>query len=228
MQFPRFSIRDMVRSEYKLATDVLGLKRLRAVIGISMGGMQTFQWVISYPEFMERAVPVVGSPRLTSYDLLLWQAELHAIESAADWKNGEYTSAPQAAMRTVADIHSLNLTTPEYRVAETSPKEFPSFVASTEEETIRGFDANNWVRQAEAMMKHDVAAGEPLEAAAAKVRARMLVVVGLRDHMVNPAPALAFAKALKAPTVELSTACGHLAPGCEQEKVSRAVASFLQ
>ncbi len=77
-------------------------------------------------------------------------------------------------------------------------------------------------------MGHDVAAGGPLEQAAANVRARMLVVVGLQDHMVNPGPALAFAKALKAPAVELATDCGHLAPGCEQEKVSRAIARFLQ
>lgn len=228
MRFPRFSIRDMVNGQHRLVTEVLGLKRLRAVLGISMGGMQTFQWAVSYPEFMARAIPVVGSPRLTSYDLLLWQAELHAIESAADWNNGEYTSVPVAGMRTVADIHSLNLTTPQHRAAETSPQGFPKFLATTEEETMRGFDANNWVRQLQAMMGHDVAAGGSLEQAAGRVRARMLVVVGLQDHMVNPGPALAFAKALKAPTVELATDCGHLAPGCEQEKISRAIARFLQ
>ncbi len=76
-------------------------------------------------------------------------------------------------------------------------------------------------------MVHDVAEGGPLEEAAAKVRARMLVVVGLQDHMVVPGPALAFAKALKAPTLELASPCGHLAPSCEQEKVSRAIAAFL-
>jgi homoserine O-acetyltransferase len=227
MRFPRFSIRDMVNSQHKLVTEVFGLKRLRAVLGISMGGMQTFQWTVSYPEFMARAVPVVGSPRLTSYDLLLWEAELRAIESDASWNNGEYTSVP-GSMRTVADIHSLNLTTPQYRTAQTSPQEFPKFLAAMEEEAIRGFDANNWVRQLQAMMGHDVAAGGPLEQAAAKVRTRMLVVVGLQDHMVNPGPALAFAKAMKAPTLALATNCGHLAPGCEQEKVSRAVARFLQ
>src|ERR1700722_461652 len=114
MKFPEFSIRDMVAAEHELATKVLGLAHLRAVMGISMGGMQTFQWIVSYPDFLDRAIPIVGSPRLGSYDLLLWQAELHAIEADANWKHGDYQALPAAAMRTVADIHALALQTPQF------------------------------------------------------------------------------------------------------------------
>jgi len=49
MQFPAFTTRDMVNTEYRLATEVLKLKHLHAVIGISMGGMQTFEWMVDYP-----------------------------------------------------------------------------------------------------------------------------------------------------------------------------------
>lgn len=228
MRFPRFTIRDMVSAQHRLLTQALGISRLHAVLGISMGGMQTFQWIVSYPDFMERAIPIVGTPRLTSYDLLLWEAELHAIQADASWKNGEYSSPPVAGMRTVADIQALNLTTPQYRVAQTSPAEFAQFLSQTEQETIRSFDANNWVRQLQAMLSHDVAAGGALEQAAAKVRARLLVVVGLQDHMVNPQPALAFAGLVKAETLELGSDCGHLSPDCEKDKAIPAVDRFLR
>jgi homoserine O-acetyltransferase len=229
MKFPAFSIRDMVAAAHPLATKVLGLPHLRAVMGISMGGMQTFQWMVSYPDFMDRAIPIVGSPRLGSYDLLLWQAELHAIEADANWEHGEYKARPAAAMRTVADIHGLALQTPQLRDRETSPGKFPEFLAASERGTMEGFDTNNWYRQAQAMMGHDVSKpfGGDMQKAAGEVHARVLVVASLQDHMVTPWPALDFAKLLKARTLELDSDCGHLAVGCEEAKIGAAIARFL-
>jgi len=230
MKFPEFSICDMVAAEHELVTKVLALPHLRAVIGISMGGMQTFQWMVSYPDFMDRAIPIVGSPRLGSYDLLLWQAELHAIEADANWKHGEYQARPAAAMRTVADIHALALQTPQLRDRETSPAKFPQFLGSVERSTMEGFDTNNWYRQAQAMMGHDVSRpfGGDMQKAAGMVHARVLVVASLQDHMVTPWPALDFAKMLKARTLELNSDCGHVATGCEEARIAAAIAGFLQ
>lgn len=63
--------------------------------------------------------------------------------------------------------------------------------------------------------------------AAAAVKARVLIVVGLQDHMVNPLPALAFAHLLQASTLELDSDCGHVVTGCEGRKIGVAVAKFL-
>ncbi len=229
MKFPRFTIRDMVNAERELATRILHLSHVRAVMGISMGGMQTFEWMVAYPDFMAKAIPIVGTPKLTAYDLLLWEAETHAIKADRDWKDGDYTAPPEAGMRTVADIHALALQTPSYRVRQTDPKDFPKFLDSTERETMRGFDTNNWVRQLEAMMMHDVSRefGGDVKRAAQAVKAKTVIVIGLRDHMVNPQPALEFARLLQAPKLESDGDCGHLVLECDGPKINDAVARFL-
>ncbi len=229
MRFPRFTIRDMVCSQHELLVRVLKVPHLRAVMGISMGGMQTFQWLVSYPEFMDKAIPIVGTPQMTSYDLLLWSAELHAIEGAEDWRGGDYASPPAGAMKTVADIHSLALTTPQYRVAQTDSKGFAPFLEAAERSTMEKFDATNWVRQLRAMMGHDISSafGGSLEKASEAVRAQVLVIVATQDHMVNPQPGLAFARLIHAATLELASDCGHISPGCEQARVAATIRQFL-
>ena len=229
MKFPALTIRDMVNSQHQLAKDVLHLPHLRAVMGISMGGMQSFQWMVAYPDFMNCVIPIVGSPKLTSYDLLLWQSGIHAIQGDVNWKGGDYTSPPEAGLRTLADIDGLAIQTPAYRVAHTKPEEFKKYLDEQESGAIHGFDANNWIRQAQAMMGHDVSRpfGGDMAKAAAAVKARLLVVVGLQDHMVNPAPARAFARLLHARTLELDSDCGHLVTDCEAAKIRAAIAEFL-
>ena len=52
---PQVAIADMVQAEHRLLTEGLGLKSVRAVVGISMGGMQTFEWIARYPSFMRNS-----------------------------------------------------------------------------------------------------------------------------------------------------------------------------
>ena len=94
---------------------------------------------------------------------------------------------------------------------------------------VAEFDANNHIRQAQAMMAHDVSAplGGSMDRATAAVKAQVLVIVSITDHMVTPGPALDFAKMLHAEVLELRDNCGHLAPGCEVAKIGSAIADFL-
>lgn len=225
MTFPAITIRDMVETEYTLATTTLGLKHVHAVLGMSMGGMQTFEWMVAHPQFMDDAVPIVGSPRLTAYDLLLWQGEEDAIRSSSSWQMGNYKENPSIPM--VQILHSMNITTPHHYAATVSRDAFPATYAGYDNWNADGFDANDRIYQLEAMIHQDVARGGSLDAAAQQVRARVLAVVSEQDHMVNPAPALAFAPKIHAQVLMLHSDCGHLAPNCEAETVSKAVNQFL-
>ena len=223
--FPAITSRDMVDAEYRLATETLHLTHLHAVMGISMGGMQTFEWIVNYPGFMDQAIPIVGSTRLTGYDLLLWQAEVDAIKADPAWNAGHYTQPPPEGAAAI--LHQMNLSTPARYAREHPPEKFPADYAAYFSKGILPFDANDWLAQLEAMIHHDVAHGGSLDDAAKRVHAKVLVVAAAQDHMVNPKPALDFAVQIGAKTLVLESDCGHLSPGCESTKLFPAVRAFL-
>ena len=194
----------MVSAEYRLVTETLGLKHLHAVIGISMGGMQTFEWMVNYPGFMDEAIPIVGSPRLTGYDLLLWHAEEDALRSDPAWRGGNYTQPPP--MGAVEVLHQMNHTTPANYAREHPPEKFAADYAAYLKTGILPFDANDWLSQLEAMIHHDASHGGSMDEAAKRVKARVLIVVNKQDHMVNPQPALDFAAQIGAKTLVLDSA----------------------
>jgi len=210
--FPRFTIEDMVEAEHMLVTRTLGLTHLHAVMSISMGGMQTCQWVVSYPGFMDEAIPIVGSPRPTSYDLLFYRTQEAALPNLA-------------AARLIL---TMGVFTPQYRIDHTSRSGFEAFFKAVTTAPDGTFDSSDRRAQLNAMLALDVAPGAPLSAAAARVRARMLIVVSQQDHAVNPAPALEFARLVHAQTLVLHGDCGHVAPFCEVDVVRPVIESFLR
>jgi len=227
MKFPRISIRDMVNSQYLLLTEKLQIHHLKAVMGDSMGGMQTFQWMVSYPEFMEYAIPIAGSPRLSAYDLTLFQLQLDAIRNDPAWNHGDY--AQQPGVTTIAEAEALTLTTPENYNREVSRDKFLDAIEESKK-GVTGIDANDRIRQAEAMMAHDVSApyGGSMERAAARVRAKVLVIVDMHDHYVAPGAAVDFARLLHAQVLTLDNDCGHNGPECDMRNVAPKVAAFLK
>ena len=225
MSFPQFALRDTVESQHQLLTRVLGLQHVKAVLGVSMGGMQTFQWMVAYPGFMDIAIPIVGSPRLAPYDLLLWQAQIDAIMNDHDWQNGNYSQNPAQVVEFA--FGELLLTTPEnYNKRMTRQKVFESLAKA---KTDKITDGNDKIRQAQAMMALDVSEtfGGSMEQAAHTVKAKVFVIVAKLDHVVTPGPASEFAHLIGAKVLELESDCGHLATSCEGQKVNSAVNQFL-
>lgn len=222
-KFPHFSVEDMVEAEKRLVVEVLGVKKLHAVAGISMGGMQALAWGAKHPELVSRVVSIAGTPKLTSSDLLLWSAEIAAIEDDAAYRGGAYEGRPM--LRAPVYIHELHLTTPANRSREMTPDALAAWKAQAAKETW--FDWNDWKWQAEAMMRHDVGRAYGGLTGASKRMPELLVVVAEQDQMVNPGPALELAKECGAEVLVLHGDCGHAAPSCEADAVRAKVRTFL-
>jgi homoserine O-acetyltransferase len=97
-KFPRYNYDDMVLAQYRLVTEGLGLKRLRLVIGNSMGGMQAWIWAVKYPDFMDAVVPMASMPtEMASRNWMMRRLIVDSIRGDPEWKNGDYTAQPRSA-----------------------------------------------------------------------------------------------------------------------------------
>jgi homoserine O-acetyltransferase/O-succinyltransferase len=226
MHFPRYTMRDLINVEHLFVTRSLRLDHVKAVTGVSMGGMQAFQWMASFPDFMDKAIPIVGSPQLAPYDLLHWQTQISAIMNDPAWMNGNYTKNP--AREFEYEIGALILTTPDDYNHKMTREKVLAEIEKARQET-GGFDANDKIRQTQAMMSLDATEkfGGSWEKTAAAVKAKSLIIIARQDHTVTPQPALEFAAALNVKPLILDSDCGHMAPSCEWQRVNTAVADFL-
>jgi homoserine O-acetyltransferase/O-succinyltransferase len=109
MRFPVISIKDFVNVQ-KALVESLGIRRLTAVMGASMGALQAYEWAASYPDMMERVIAVIGTPGLDAFAiewLDLWAAP---IRLDAKWNNGDYygREPPLEGLKAALKIISLH------------------------------------------------------------------------------------------------------------------------
>jgi homoserine O-acetyltransferase len=96
MKFPNYDYNDIVDLQHKVVAETLGIKHLHAILGMSMGGMNAWQWAEAYPDTMDGVMPVVSLPIPVSGRNLLWRRMvIDAIRSDPEWKNGDYAETPR-------------------------------------------------------------------------------------------------------------------------------------
>jgi len=97
-RFPKYNYDDMVAAHYRLLTEHLNVRHLRAVIGNSMGGMETWIFAVKYPDYMDVAVPMACLPtEMSSRNWMLRRLITDSIRNDPDWKDGQYTQQPKSA-----------------------------------------------------------------------------------------------------------------------------------
>ena len=220
--FPKISIGDMVSSQYRLVTDHLGLNELHAVVGISMGGMQAFEWGVALPDYAKKVVPIVGSPRLGAYDLFLWKAMLESIE-----QNRDRPDANEAIGSDFAGLFLLAGSTPA-QINKIDPGKVDSTWEATKQ-AAAAIQVDDFASQIQAMIDHDVSRHHDgdMELAAKATTAKMLVIYSPDDHVVTYFPAESFAQMLGAKIVSIPSECGHSVTSCEKESIGEEVRTFL-
>jgi homoserine O-acetyltransferase/O-succinyltransferase len=99
-KFPEYGYGDIVDIQHKLITETLGIKHLHAIVGMSMGGMNAWQWAEAYPDQMDGVMSVVALPVKVSGRNKLWrQIAINDIQSDPEWEDGNYTSPPVGLKR---------------------------------------------------------------------------------------------------------------------------------
>jgi homoserine O-acetyltransferase/O-succinyltransferase len=97
-KYPRYNYTDTVDATYRLLTEHLGIKKLRVVLGNSMGGMQTWIWAQRYPQFMDIAVPMASMPtEMSGRNWMTRRLIIDSIRNDPEWKGGDYTVQPKSA-----------------------------------------------------------------------------------------------------------------------------------
>jgi homoserine O-acetyltransferase len=191
MQFSKFVIRDMVESQYRLLKEKLGINHVVAVIGPSMGGMQTLQWGVSHPDYMDALVAMVPLSKTPAWTVAVLEASRKAIMEDAAWKDGNYEAPPEKGVRLWRDIlNLLAARTPDmYSAQFKNGMDVLPWMEQQESAVMKAFDANDWIYQTWAYEKHDVGTTPGFDGDTAKalasIKAKTLILTGTKD-LLNP------------------------------------------
>lgn len=178
-RFPAISIRDMVHAEHAF-TQKLGIGRVHAVVGGSMGGARTLEWTLLYPEQVDYALVLAVSARASAWQIGIQTAQISAITRDPAWQGGDYYgtgSAPDeglAAARRIAHLtYRGEMEIDERFGTAAQPGEDPlgeyrdddqrfavqSYLEYQGVKLTQRFDAGSYVAITEALNRHDVGRG---------------------------------------------------------------------
>ena len=179
-KFPRYGYVDMVEAQYRLLIDGLGVNHARLVMGTSMGGMHTWLWGESHPDFMDALMPLASLPTQISGRNRAWRRIIiDAIRNDPAWTGAEYKTQPPS-LRTAAEMLWFMSSNPVLRQKEAftlakTDEVLDKFV----EQIVKTDDANDVLYALEASRDYDP--GPNLE----KIRAPLLAI-NSADDLINP------------------------------------------
>jgi len=179
-RFPHYGYRDMVEAEYELVANGLKINHLRLVMGTSMGGMHTWLWGETHPDFMDALMPLASVPCQISGRNRVWRRMIiDAIRTDPDWRDGDYVTQPHG-LRIAAEVLYFMGNNPvqRYREAPTLRQADEQLDAAVER-SMRTMDANDVLYAVEASRDYDPGPG--LE----KIQAP-LFAINSADDLINP------------------------------------------
>src|ERR1700694_329118 len=240
MSFPKFTIRDMVESQYRLMKEKFGIDHVVAVIGPSMGGMQVLQWGVSHPDYMDALVAMVPLAKTPAWTVAVLEASRQAIMKDPAWKGGNYEAPPEKGVRLWRDILTLlSARTPDmYSAQFKNGMDVLPWMEAQETALMKAFDANDWIYQTWAYDRHDVGTtpgfnGDTAKALAS-IKAKTLILTGTKDLLNPEFEPTEMGKnivGVKMMTISPGTVTGHASAGgagtADVEFLNREAGAFL-
>ncbi len=247
--FPPVTIRDMVRAQKRLV-EHLGIERLFAVLGGSMGGMQVLEWAATYPDALFAAVPIATASHHSAQNIAFHEVGRQAIFADPEYHGGRYhehATIPArglAVARMAAHITYLSEAALARKFGRRLQNgglsifgdmfQVESYLRHQGSTFVRRFDANAYLTITRAMDYFDLAAdhGDDLAAAFAGTRARFCVVSFSSDWLFPTRESRALVRALNRAAanvsfVEIPTDKGHDAFLLDEPDFHRTLAGFL-
>lgn len=203
VDFPQVSVGDMVRAQRALLA-ALGVERLAAVAGGSLGGLQALEWAITYPQLVERAIIVGAAARLPAQGVAIDDIARQAIMADPRWQGGAYAPgegpstglalARMLAMLTYTSAPGLDgrfgrgLAIRQSAWPAWGPRrDVETYLHHQADKLARRFDANSYLYLTSAMDAYDAAAAWGSEAAAlGRIQAETLVIGMSTDWLYPP------------------------------------------
>jgi homoserine O-acetyltransferase len=168
--FPRYGYGDMVDLQHRLVTEVLGITHLRAIVGISMGCMNAWQWAVAYPDAVDGIMPIACFPSPITGRNLLWRSMVvDAIKSDPAWAGGNYKRQPPSVTHGLAILRLMIDGVPHLQEAVAAPESADTFLRNVREQAL-AVDANDLIHALEASRDFDTKPGLK------RVKAKVLAV----------------------------------------------------
>ena len=234
--FPKYTIRDMVHTEYRMVHDGVGLNGLLAVAGPSMGAFQGVEWGINYPDFVKGLVLIVPAARNDQHFHAIADAFSAMITLDPGYKGGHYDENPAEGIRRAGMIYFPWLYSDEYLTTLKEPEPYQTAIMAFGNGWAKNWDANGILSRYTASRDFDASApyGGDMKAALAHVKAKVLLLTSQTDRTIPAYLSRELYAGLKNATyIEIPTIRGHLggaAPpkgSAEEAYMSERIRAFL-
>jgi homoserine O-acetyltransferase/O-succinyltransferase len=213
MNFPRYTIRDMVKAQYDLVTNGLKLNKLLAVGGPSMGSFQALEWGIHYPDFVKGLICIVPGAKASKNFQAIVDGMIATVQLDPAWQGGQYSKNPVDGLRRAGMIFVTWLRSDAFFESLKSKEEYEGALMFFGN-AYATWDARNWMYRYFASRDHDVS--KPfdgnMDEALGRIKAKALIMPSRSDRLIPPAFAQDLQKGIKSSTfVEIPSILGHLA-----------------
>jgi homoserine O-acetyltransferase/O-succinyltransferase len=217
MHFPSITARDWVNADYKLVKEYLGIDHVAAVIGFSIGGINTFQFGVSHPDFASAIIPMGASPHTNPQARLVLRHAREVIALDPGWYGGMYDVNPVTGLEVaLMGLVPWYVSTQRYMETLTTTNEILNYERFMRGLFSSGIDARDAYYQLRGWSEFNLAdtpgLNGDLKAALASVKAKTLLI-GVKEDLLSRRDELQFAKDAisNSAYVEFSSSFGHVA-----------------